>query len=70
MLLQHSVGDENVPVQDGQVMRDLLRGFGAQVEWKEYQSDEHWFYVPTGVDDVVDFLNKHLGDKDNGISCT
>ncbi|KAI1650132.1 alpha/beta-hydrolase [Daldinia loculata] len=61
VLLEHCVDDPLVLVQNGRGLRDTLLGFGAQVEWKEYPNGGHWFHSPTGMDDVVEFLNRHLG---------
>ncbi|KAF4827006.1 Acyl-protein thioesterase 1 [Colletotrichum tropicale] len=60
MLLEHCVDDPLVLIRNGRVLRDTLRGFGSQVEWKEYKDGGHWFNSPTGMDDVIRFL-KALG---------
>lgn len=60
MLLEHCVDDPLVLVQKGRELWDTLRGFGAQVEWKEYPEGGHWLHSPTGMDDTVEFLNRHL----------
>ncbi|KUL89287.1 hypothetical protein ZTR_03624 [Talaromyces verruculosus] len=60
MLLEHCVDDPLVLVENGRGLRDILRGYGAQVEWKEYPSGGHWFNSPKGMDDAVDFLNTHV----------
>ncbi|KAH8880585.1 phospholipase/carboxylesterase family protein [Thozetella sp. PMI_491] len=60
MLLEHCVDDPLVLVQNGRGLRDVLCGFGAQVEWKEYAKGGHWFHSPTGMDDAIDFLNRHV----------
>jgi predicted esterase len=60
MLLEHCVDDPVVLIGNGRVLRDSLRGFGAQVSWKEYPDGGHWFNSPAGIDDVVDFLNQHV----------
>lgn len=60
VLLEHCADDPLVLVQNGRRLRDILRDFGAQVEWKEYPNGGHWFHSPTGMDDVVEFLNKVL----------
>ncbi|KAI0840595.1 alpha/beta-hydrolase [Hypoxylon sp. FL0890] len=62
VLLEHCADDPLVLVQNGRGLREVLRGFGAQVEWKEYPNGGHWFNSPAGMDDVVDFLNRHLGE--------
>ncbi|GAM41969.1 hypothetical protein TCE0_043f15524 [Talaromyces pinophilus] len=63
MLLEHCVDDPLVLIENGRGLRDTLRGFGAQVEWKEYPSGGHWFRSPQGVDDAVDFLSRHVLGK-------
>ncbi|OIW30178.1 Phospholipase/carboxylesterase [Coniochaeta ligniaria NRRL 30616] len=60
MLLEHCADDPLVLVQNGRGLRDTLRGFGASVEWKEYPKGGHWFHAPDGMDDVVDFLTRHV----------
>ena len=60
MLLEHCVDDPLVLIGNGRGWRDSLRGFGAQVSWKEYPDGGHWFNSPAGIDDVVDFLNQHV----------
>ncbi|KAI1481096.1 phospholipase/carboxylesterase family protein [Daldinia eschscholtzii] len=62
VLLEHCVDDPLVLIQNGRGLRDTLLGFGAQVEWKEYPNGGHWFNSPTGIDDAVDFLRRHLGE--------
>ncbi|KAK4466050.1 Alpha/Beta hydrolase protein [Cladorrhinum samala] len=59
-LLEHCADDPLVLVQNGRGLRDTLRGFGMQVDWKEYPSGGHWFHSPEGMDDAVEFLNKHV----------
>ncbi|TWU72157.1 hypothetical protein ED733_003723 [Metarhizium rileyi] len=61
MLLEHCVDDPLVLVQNGRVLRDTLRGFGAQVHWREYPDGGHWFHSPTGMDDVAEYLTHVLG---------
>jgi predicted esterase len=60
VLLEHCVDDPLVLVGNGKGLRDTLRGFGAQVTWKEYPNGGHWFNSPAGIDDAVEFLNHHL----------
>jgi predicted esterase len=60
VLPEYCVDDPLVLVENGRVLRGTLRGFGAQVEWKEYLNGGHWFNSPAGVDDAVEFLNSHL----------
>ncbi|RDL39398.1 uncharacterized protein BP5553_03738 [Venustampulla echinocandica] len=65
MLLEHRVDDALVPVESGRGLRDTLRGFGAQVTWKEYRNGGHWFNSPAGIDNAVEFLNNHVLKKLN-----
>jgi predicted esterase len=60
VLLEHCIDDPLVLVGNGRILRDTLRGFGAEVLWKEYPKGGHWFNSPAGVDDAVEFLNNHL----------
>lgn len=59
VLLEHCVNDPVVLVENGRALRETLRGFGAQVTWREYPDGEHWFNSPAGIDDAVEFL-KHV----------
>jgi predicted esterase len=63
VLLEHCVDDQTVLVEKGRALRETLRGFGAQVSWKEYPNGGHWFNAPAGIDDVVEFLNEHVLGK-------
>ncbi|KAH7309861.1 phospholipase/carboxylesterase family protein [Stachybotrys elegans] len=60
MLLEHCADDALVRVYDGKAMRDTLRGFGAQVEWKLYPDGGNWFNSPQGADDAIKFLSRHV----------
>lgn len=66
ILLEHCVDDPLVMLANGQALRETLKGFGAQVAWKEYPDGGHWFNSPAGMDDVVAFLNQVLGQSDAG----
>jgi predicted esterase len=69
ILLEHCADDPLVPVHKGRELRDTLRGFGASVEWKEYPQGGHWFHSPDGIDNVVNFLTRHvLGEEGSGDS--
>lgn len=61
MLLEHSVDDPLVKVEDGRGLRDALHRFGAEVQWKEYADGGHWLQSPQGIDDAVLFLRDVLG---------
>ncbi|KAF4974770.1 hypothetical protein FZEAL_8367 [Fusarium zealandicum] len=60
ILLEHCADDPLVLIQNGRGLRDTLCGFGARVVWREYPDGGHWFHSPTGMDDVVNFLNTHV----------
>ncbi|KAH6717566.1 Phospholipase/Carboxylesterase family protein [Leptodontidium sp. MPI-SDFR-AT-0119] len=66
MLLGHCVDDPLVLVGNGRDLRDTLRGFGAQVTWKEYPEGGHWFNSPAGMDDAVEFLTQALKNPSTG----
>ncbi|KAI0077337.1 alpha/beta-hydrolase [Panus rudis PR-1116 ss-1] len=68
ILLEHCVDDPLVTIHNGRRLRDILREFGAQVEWKEYPSGGHWFNSPLGMDDAVDFLNRNVVARANAES--
>ena len=65
VLLEHCVDDPLVLVQSDRGLRDTLREFGMQVEWKEYPDGGHWFNSPAGIDDAIDFLTRHVLAIDN-----
>lgn len=59
VFLSHSKDDEIVPVQNGRVLRDILKEY-HDVEWHEYEDGGHWVNEPQGVDDIADFLKRHM----------
>ncbi|KAK3900523.1 Alpha/Beta hydrolase protein [Staphylotrichum tortipilum] len=61
VLLEHNVGDPLVVIEKGRELRDALKGFGMEVQWREYVDYRHWFHEPEGVDDVIEFLEKTVG---------
>ncbi|KAI0332801.1 alpha/beta-hydrolase [Cubamyces sp. BRFM 1775] len=65
VLLEHCADDPLVRLQNGYGMRDTLREFGAEVEWKEYPSGGHWFNTPAGMDDAVEFINRRVLGKNS-----
>ncbi|KAJ9655735.1 hypothetical protein H2198_005441 [Neophaeococcomyces mojaviensis] len=60
VLLEHCMDDQSVGIENGIVMRDALKGFGASVEWKEYTVGGHWFKSPEGIEDAVTFIRNHV----------
>ncbi|KAL1892325.1 hypothetical protein Sste5346_007063 [Sporothrix stenoceras] len=66
MLLEHCTDDDLVPISTGHALRDTMLRFGAQVTWKEYPDGGHWFNAPSGIDDAVAFLKKHLFGENVG----
>lgn len=63
VLLEHCIDDGTVLVAHGRVLRDTLRGFGADVVWREYPDGGHWFHSPIGIDDAVAFINERVLNK-------
>lgn len=63
MLLETCVDDPLVKVENFRLMRDTLKGFGANVSSKEYPTGGHWFHSPTGIDDAIAFLGQILAGK-------
>lgn len=59
VLLTHSSDDDVVPVQNGRALRDIL-GQSQPVEWHEYEDGGHWVNEPQGVDDIANFLRRHM----------
>ncbi|KAK8080152.1 hypothetical protein PG997_007970 [Apiospora hydei] len=60
MLITHSLDDDVVPVQNGRRLRDILMMQGFAVKWKEYPDGGHWINEPQGVDEMADFLRRHM----------
>ncbi|KAI1196032.1 acyl-protein thioesterase [Nemania serpens] len=63
VLLEHCADDGTVLVAHGRTLRDTLRGFGADVVWREYPDGGHWFHSPKGIDDAVAFINERVLNK-------
>ncbi|KAH8679173.1 Alpha/Beta hydrolase protein [Ilyonectria robusta] len=61
MLLEHCADDPLVLVRHGRILRDTLKGFGANVAWREYPDGGHWFNSPKGMEEAAAFLEKVLG---------
>ncbi|KAG8162393.1 hypothetical protein KVR01_008158 [Diaporthe batatas] len=59
VFLGHSKDDEIVPVQNGRALRDILNAH-QEVEWHEYEDGGHWVNEPQGIDDIADFLRRHM----------
>ncbi|GAB1312033.1 hypothetical protein MFIFM68171_02243 [Madurella fahalii] len=65
VLLEHCVDDPLVLVEQGRRLRETLRGYCTQVEWREYPNGGHWFNSPDGMDDALGFLRRIVvGDAD------
>lgn len=60
VMLQHCRDDPTVLFNTGEQLRDTLRGFGAEVEWREYPVGGHWFKSPQGMDDLMAFFRTVL----------
>ncbi|KAG9501588.1 hypothetical protein J7337_007279 [Fusarium musae] len=63
VFLGHGTDDAYVDVELGRKARDIIIQAGFTVEWREYQGAEqegHWFKAPEEVDDLLNFLMKHV----------
>lgn len=62
VLLCHSSDDDIVAITHGRRLRDILTRLPryVEVEWHEYGDGGHWINEPRGVDDMVDFLKRHM----------
>ncbi|KAF5967578.1 acyl thioesterase 1 [Fusarium coicis] len=63
VFLGHGTDDAYVDVELGRKARDIIIQAGFTVEWREYQGAEqegHWFKAPEEVDDMLNFLMKHV----------
>ncbi|KAF5711533.1 acyl thioesterase 1 [Fusarium mundagurra] len=63
VFLGHGTDDAYVDIELGRKARDIIIQSGFAVEWREYQGAEqegHWFKAPEEVDDLLNFLVKHV----------
>nr|RBQ98427.1 hypothetical protein FVER53263_12021 [Fusarium verticillioides] len=63
VFLGHGTDDAYVDVELGRKAREIIIQAGFTVEWREYQGAEqegHWFKAPEEVDDLLNFLMKHV----------
>ncbi|OIW23894.1 phospholipase/carboxylesterase [Coniochaeta ligniaria NRRL 30616] len=61
VFLAHASDDEVVPVKNGKHMRDILTDrLRLAVDFHEYAEGGHWLNEPQGVEDIVDFIIKHM----------
>jgi predicted esterase len=63
VFLGHGTDDAYVDVELGRKARDIIIQADFTVEWREYQGAEqegHWFKAPEEVDDLLNFLMKHV----------
>ncbi|KAL1858091.1 hypothetical protein Daus18300_010092 [Diaporthe australafricana] len=62
VFLGHSIDDNVISVRYGRTLRDTLRRFPDELDvaWHEYEDGGHWLNEPQGVDDIVEFLKKHV----------
>jgi len=62
IFLSHSRNDEMAPVQNRERLGIRLSMLGMSVEWHCYVEGGHWLNEPQGVEDMVAFINRYLGD--------
>lgn len=61
IFLGHALDDEVVPIDNGKRMRDVLaERLQLTVDFHEYPEGGHWLNEPQGVDDLVEFITKHM----------
>ncbi|KAF2642485.1 alpha/beta-hydrolase [Massarina eburnea CBS 473.64] len=60
VLLEHCLDDLVVPSQNGKDLEEKLRLLGMQVKMKIYSDGGHWVNEPTGIDDMVEFIEQNL----------
>ncbi|KAI1492275.1 Alpha/Beta hydrolase protein [Biscogniauxia mediterranea] len=56
VFLSHSADDNVIPIEQGRRLRDVLKLYGMNVTWKEYERGAHWIHGSRTVEDVIDFL--------------
>jgi lysophospholipase-2 len=56
ILLEHTMDDDVVPLENGTQLCEGLRALGMHVEWRTYAEGGHWVNEPKGIDDMVNFL--------------
>lgn len=61
VFLGHGALDEKKPPAIGEAAADTLRAAGHDVTWKLYSELGHWYQVPEGIDDMVDFIRAKVG---------
>ncbi|KAI1171375.1 phospholipase/carboxylesterase [Nemania sp. FL0916] len=61
IFLGHGDLDEKVPYQLGEAAARTMRAAGYNVEWKLYPGLGHWYRIPDEIDDIVEFIGKHVG---------
>lgn len=58
----HGAEDPKVSVVLGKRMSDLLStGLGMDVTWRSYDGLGHWYRVEDELEDILDFLQHHVG---------
>lgn len=62
ILLQHCKDDDVVPTRNGEDLAERLRKLGMQVEWEWFEEGGHWLNEPDGMDGVVRFIDRILGN--------
>ncbi|KAF3292873.1 hypothetical protein TWF132_005235 [Orbilia oligospora] len=60
VFLSHGVLDEKVLFRLGEQARDVLKGLGCRITWKEYGDLGHWYKIPDEIDHIRDFLTDSL----------
>lgn len=61
VFLGHGALDEKKPPAIGEAAAATLRAAGHDVTWKLYSELGHWYQVPEGIDDMVEFIRAKIG---------
>ncbi|KAJ5325270.1 Acyl-protein thioesterase 1 [Penicillium brevicompactum] len=62
VFMGHGTEDPKVSVLLGRKMSNFLStGLGMNVTWKSYDGLGHWYRVEDELEDIIDFLRRHVG---------
>ncbi|KAI0851873.1 alpha/beta-hydrolase [Daldinia vernicosa] len=61
VFLGHGAEDKRIKLSNGEAAQRILKSVGFDVSWEVYQGQGHWYKIPDGIDDIVDFLRGKCG---------
>lgn len=62
VFLAHCKDDNVIAIVNGEKLRDSLLELGMAVTWHDYGDGGHWINEPQGIDDVVAFFDRSMGE--------